>query len=276
MDVAHSTNELVLLALALIGAGVATGFLAGLLGVGGGAIITPVLYEVFSILGIGSSVRMHLAVGTSLAIMAPTTLRAFLAHKARGSVDMPAFKRLAPSIIAGVALGAAVARYAPGTTLKWLWVTFATLMSLKLLFGRDDWRLGDDLPKTRLVELYGMFIGAISALLSVGGGAFVTMLLTLYGRTIRAAVGTSAGIGTLITLPGALGFMWAGWGQPGLPPLSIGYVSLIGAALMIPTSVLAAPLGARVSHGISRRALELAFAALLATAGLNFLASLLW
>jgi len=133
MDVAHSTNELILLALALIGAGVATGFLAGLLGVGGGAIITPVLYEVFSILGISSTVRMHLAVGTSLAIMAPTTLRAFAAHKARGGVDMPAFKRLAPSIIAGVVLGAAVASYAPGTALKWLWVTFATIMSLKLL-----------------------------------------------------------------------------------------------------------------------------------------------
>lgn len=276
MEVAHSTNELIILALALIGAGVATGFLAGLLGVGGGAIITPVLYEVFSILGVSSSVRMHLAVGTSLAIMAPTTLRAFAAHKARGGVDMAAFKRLAPSIVAGVVLGAAVARYAPGTALKWLWVTFATLMSLKLLLGRDDWRLGDDLPKNPLIELYGLFVGAVSTLLSVGGGAFVTMLLTLYGRTIRAAVGTSAGIGTLITLPGALGLMWAGWGQPGLPPFSVGYVSLLGAALMIPSSVLAAPLGARVSHGISRRALELAFAALLSTAGLNFLASLLW
>jgi len=276
MELAASTNELILLAIALVGAGVATGFLAGLLGVGGGAIITPVLYEVFSFLGVNSTVRMHLAVGTSLAIMAPTTLRAFMAHKARGGVDMPAFKRLAPAIVAGVVLGAAVARYAPGTALKWLWVTFATLMSLKLLLGRDDWRLGDDLPKSRLIELYGMFVGAVSTLLSVGGGAFVTMLLTLYGRSIRAAVGTSAGIGTLITLPGALGLMWAGWGQAGLPPVSIGYVSLIGAALMIPTSVLAAPLGARVSHGISRRALELAFAALLATAGLNFLASLVW
>lgn len=271
----HSASELIVLALALIAAGVATGFLAGLLGVGGGAIITPVLYEVFSILGIDSSVRMHLAVGTSLAIMAPTTLRAFAAHKARGGVDMPAFRRLAPAIVVGVALGAATARYAPGTALKWLWVTFATLMSLKLLLGRDDWRFGDTLPKSRLVELYALFVGAVSTLLSIGGGAFVTMLLTLYGHSIRVAVGTSAGVGTLITLPGALGFMWAGWGQSGLPPLSVGYVSLIGAALMIPSSVLSAPLGARVSHGISRRALELAFAALLAAAGLNFLASLI-
>jgi uncharacterized membrane protein YfcA len=271
----HSTNELMLLAAALIGAGVATGFLAGLLGVGGGAVITPVLYEVFSVLGVSSSVRMHLAVGTSLAVMAPTTLRAFAAHKARGGVDMPAFRRLAPAIVAGVALGAGVARYAPGTVLKGLWITFAILMSLKLLLGRDDWRLGDTLPKNWLVEAYAVFVGAVSTLLSIGGGAFVTMLLTLYGHSIRVAVGTSAGVGTLITLPGALGLMWAGWGQPGLPPLSVGYDSLIGAALMIPSSVLAAPLGARVSHGISRRTLELAFAALLGTAGLNFLASVL-
>lgn len=271
----HTANELVLLGLALVGAGFVTGFLAGLLGVGGGAIITPVLYEVFSILGVDSSVRMHLAVGTSLAIMAPTTLRAFAAHKARGGVDMPVFKLLAPWIVTGVVVGAAVARFAPGTALKWLWVTFATIMSLKLFFGRDGWRLGDELPANPLVAIYGVIVGAISTLLSIGGGAFVTVFLTLYGRTIRVAVGTSAGIGALITLPGALGLMWAGWGQFGLPPFSIGYVSLIGAALMIPTSVLTAPLGARVSHGISRRTLELAFATLLASAGLKFLASLL-
>jgi uncharacterized membrane protein YfcA len=149
-------------------------------------------------------------------------------------------------------------------------------MSVKLAFGRDDWRLGDDLPRNPLVELFGVFVGAVSTLLSIGGGAFVTTMLTLYGRTIQRAVGTSAGIGALIALPGAIGLAWAGWGEAGLPPFSLGYVSLIGAALMIPTSVLAAPWGARLAHGISRRSLELAFAALLSTVGLRFLVSLLW
>jgi uncharacterized membrane protein YfcA len=275
MQLTVTSGELILLALALLAAGVVTGFLAGLLGIGGGGIAAPVLYEVFGAIGIDPEVRMHLAVGTTLAVMAPTTIRSFLAHKARGGVDMTALRRLGPAVVVGVLLGAAIARFAPGTALKALWVIFATAMSVKLLFGRDDWRLGDDLPASLLVELYGVFVGAVSTLLSIGGGAFVTMLLTLYGRPIRTAVGTSAGIGTLIALPGALGLVWAGWGRSGLPPLSLGYVSLIGAALLIPASVLTAPYGARVAHGISRRALELAFAALLTTVGLRFLVDLL-
>jgi uncharacterized membrane protein YfcA len=231
---------------------------------------------VFGILGIDPALRMHMAVGTSLAVMVPTTLRSFAAHKQRGGVDMAAFKRLAPSVLVGVLLGAAIASHAPGAVLKGIWVVFAIVMSIKLAFGRDDWRLGDDLPGNPLVELFGVFVGAVSTLLSIGGGAFVTTMLTLYGRTIQRAVGTSAGIGTLIALPGAAGLAWAGWGEPGLPPFSLGYVSLIGAALMIPTSVLAAPYGARLAHGVSRRTLELAFAALLSTVGLRFLISLLW
>lgn len=271
-----SAETIGLLVLAIVVAGLLTGFLAGLLGIGGGGIVAPVLYEVFGVLGIDPAVRMHMAVGTSLAVMVPTTLRSFAAHRQRGGVDMGALKRLAPGVLAGVVLGAAIASYAPGPLLKAIWVTFAIVMSIKLAFGRDDWRLGDDLPKNPLVELFGVFVGTVSTLLSIGGGAFVTTMLTLYGRTIQRAVGTSAGIGALIALPGAIGLAWAGWGEPARPPLSIGYVSLIGAALMIPTSVLAAPYGARLAHGISRRSLELAFAALLATVGLRFLVSLVW
>jgi uncharacterized membrane protein YfcA len=271
-----SAETIGLLVLAVVAGGLLTGFLAGLLGIGGGGIVAPVLYEVFGILGIDPAVRMHMAVGTSLAVMVPTTLRSFAAHKQRGGVDMAAFRRLAPAVLVGVVLGAAIASHAPGAVLKAVWVTFAIVMSIKLAFGRDDWRLGDDLPPSWLVEAFGVFVGAVSTLLSIGGGAFVTTMLTLYGRTIQRAVGTSAGIGTLIAVPGAIGLAWAGWGEHGLPPLSIGYVNLIAAALMIPTSVYAAPYGARLAHGISRRSLELAFAALLSTVGLRFLVSLLW
>ena len=271
-----SAETIGLLVFAVVMGGLVTGFLAGLLGIGGGGIVAPVLYEVFGILGIDPALRMHMAVGTSLAVMVPTTLRSFAAHKQRGGVDMAAFKRLAPPVLIGVVLGAAIASHAPGTVLKWIWVAFAIVMSIKLAFGRDDWRLGDDLPRNPLVELFGVFVGVVSTLLSIGGGAFVTTMLTLYGRTIQRAVGTSAGIGTLIALPGAVGLAWAGWGEPGLPPFSLGYVSLIGAALMIPTSVFAAPYGARLAHGVSRRTLELAFAALLSTVGFRFLVSLLW
>jgi uncharacterized protein len=276
MDAAISPGTIGLLVAALVIAGVVTGFLAGLLGIGGGGIVAPVLYEVFGIIGVDPAVRMHMAVGTSLAVMVPTTIRSFAAHNAKGGVDMAAFKRLAPAVLTGVVLGAWIARYAPGAALKAIWVTFALVMSIKLAFGPADWRLGNHLPKSRLIEVFGAFVGVVSTLLSIGGGAFITTMLTLYGHSIQRAVGTSAGIGTLIALPGAIGLMWAGWGAAGLPPFSLGYVSLIGAALMIPSSVLAAPYGVRVAHGISRRTLELAFAALLSTVGLRFLVSLFW
>jgi uncharacterized membrane protein YfcA len=111
--------------------------------------------------------------------------------------------------------------------------------------------------------------------MSIGGGVFVTALMTVYGQPIQRAVAISSGFGPLIAIPGALAFVWAGWGAAGLAPGSLGYVNLLGALLIIPTSVAAAPLGVRIAHGISRRKLELAFALFLMTVGLRFLLSLL-
>jgi uncharacterized protein len=272
-------GELLALACGLIAAGLVSGFLAGFLGIGGGAIVAPVLYEMFRLLGVGATQRMHLAVGTSLAVMIPTTLRAFLAHKARGAVDMPAYRRLALPVVVGVILGAAVARHAPETVLKWVWVAFSAVMSTWLVAGTGQGGHGDDLPvaglKGWIIEAYAGGVGAISTLISIGGGSFITALLRYYGRPIERAVATSAGIGPLIAIPGALGFVWAGWGTSGMPPLTFGYVNLVGIAALVPAGVIAAPWGVRVAHGIPRRALEIALAALLASIGLRFLVSLL-
>jgi len=131
------------------------------------------------------------------------------------------------------------------------------------------------LPPRAVIELWGLVTGILSTLLSIGGGASITMLLTLYGRSIHTAVGTAAGIGLLIAAPGAIGFIWAGWGEAVPLPFTLGYVSLIGAAALIPTSVMAAPWGVRFAHGISRRKLEIGFGLLLATMGTRFLISVL-
>lgn len=270
-----SALDLMAIAAALAAAGVAMGFLVGLFGIGGGGIAAPVLYEVFSFLHVDPSIRMHLALGTSLAVMIPTTIRSFLAHRARGGVDMDAWRRLAPGVIAGVVLGAVIASVASGTALKWVWIAFSFSMTAKLWFGRDTWRLGGALPPRPLVELWGLITGTVSTLLSIGGGAFITMMLTLYGRSIQTAVGTAAGVGPLIAIPGTIGFVWAGWGESVPLPLTVGYVSLVGAAALIPTGVLAAPWGVRVAHGISRRKLEIGFGLLLATMGARFLISVI-
>ncbi len=267
-------GELALLVGALLVAGLVTGLLAGLLGIGGGGILLPALYELFGALGVDDDVRLQLAVGTSLAVIVPTSIRSFAAHRARGAVDMDLLRSMALPVVVGVGLGTLLARYASDDVLKVVWVGAATLMAIKLIFGRK-WLLGDAVPGQPFRTLYGGFVGLVSTLMSVGGGVFITALMTIYGQPIQRAVATSSGFGPLIAIPGALGFVWAGWGAAGLPPGSLGYVSLLGALLIIPTSVAAAPFGVRLAHGISRRTLELAFALFLLTVGLRFLLSLL-
>jgi len=275
MDVGVPLGEVPLLVVALLAAGLATGLLAGLLGIGGGSILVPVLYEVLGALGADDAVRMHLAVGTSLAVIVPTSLRSFAGHHARGAVDMDLVRSMALAVVAGVCLGAVLARFSNEAVLKAIWVAAASLISLKLFLGRQDWRLGDAIPGQPFRGIYGAFVGLLSTLMSIGGGVFITALMTFYGHAMQRAVATSSAFGPIIAIPGALGFIWAGWHVAGLPAGSLGYVNLLGALLIIPTSVLATPLGVRIAHGISRRKLELAFATFLALVGIRFLLSLI-
>ncbi len=276
MEIGLPASDLALLIFALLVAGVVAGFLAGLLGIGGGGVLVPVLYEVFRVLDVDESVRMHLVLGTTLAIILPTSLKSFAGHRARGTVDMALLKRVAPWIVAGVVLGTLTVKASSGDVLKWVWVVAAGLISIKMAFGREDWRLADHLPPSPWPQLGALLIGIVSTLMSIGGATFVVPLLTLYGQSIITAVSTASGIGPLIALPGVVGLAWAGWDASGLPPLSIGYVNLLGMAIVAPLSVWAAPYGVRVAHRIPRRTLELAFAAFLASVAIRFLIDLLW
>jgi uncharacterized membrane protein YfcA len=275
MELAVTPAELAAVVVALIAAGIVAGFLAGLLGIGGGGVLVPVLYEVFGVLHVDPSIQMHLTLGTTLAIIAPTALRSFAGHRAKGSVDTQVLVRMGPWIVAGVVAGILIANVSSGTTLKWVWAIAASLFALKLALGREDWRLGDRLPGRPWLEIVSSSIGCLSTLMSIGGATFVVPFLTLYGRPILQAVATASGIGPIIAIPGALGYIWVGWGAENLPPFSLGYVSLIGAAIIIPASVFAAPFGVRVAHSIPRRRLELAFAVFLACVAVRFFVDLL-
>jgi uncharacterized protein len=270
-------GELALLAVAIMAGGVVTGLLAGLFGIGGGAVIVPVLYEVFGILGVADGVRMQLCVGTSLAIIVPTTVRSYLAHRAKGAV-LPRIVRVwALPAVAGVAVGSLAAALAPGALLKLAFVLVAGVIAAKLLLGRESWRIASELPGRVAMAAYGFLIGLSSSMMGVSGGSISSMVLTLYGKPIHAAVATSAGVGVPITVAGTLGYVLAGLPhQPSLPSLSIGFVSLIGVALMAPISAATAPLGARLAHALPRRQLEIAFGVFLLAVGLRFLASLVW
>jgi uncharacterized membrane protein YfcA len=270
-------GELALLAAAILVGGAVAGLLAGVFGVGGGVIAVPVLYEVFRLLGAPEAVHMQLCVGTSLAIMLPTNIRSYLTHRATGAVLADVVWQWTPAVIVGIAIGSLLATVAPGWVFKIAFIIIAAIIGGKLLFAQERWRLGDDLPKHPLARLYGLAVGLMASLTGVSGGSLCTMVLTLYGKPIHQAVATSAGIVVPITVAGTLGYVLAGLPhQALLPPLSIGFVSLIGFALMAPVSSLAAPYGAKLAHALPKRTLELAFGLFLLAASVRFLISLVW
>jgi uncharacterized membrane protein YfcA len=269
-------GQLIALVVGLLAAGAVTGMLAGVFGVGGGAIIVPVLYELFRLQGVPEDVRMPLAVGTSLAVIIPTSIRSFRAHQRKGAVDMSILKAWALPVVLGVIGGSFVARYAPPDLFKIVFVIVAGASAIRLLFGRDSWKLGDTMPGGIIMKVYGLLIGVLSALMGIGGGQLSNLFMTFYGRPIHQAVATSSGLGVLISIPGAVGYIYAGWPKMGLvppvlPPFSIGYVSLIGMVLLIPTSIIAAPLGVTLAHRLSKRKLETAFGIFLLLVCLRFL-----
>jgi uncharacterized protein len=263
------------LAAAIIAAGIVTGLLAGVFGIGGGAVIVPVLYEVFGLLGVPGEVRMQLCVGTSLAIIVPTTIRSYRAHRARGLVIPEVMRWWPVPAVVGVAIGSTAAAFAPGGIFKIAFALIATVIATKLLFVGDRWRLGDELPGRAGMTGFGFLVGLASSLMGISGGSLATMILTLYGKPIHNAVATSAGLGVPITIAGAFGYVLAGLPhQAVLPALSVGFVSVIGVALIAPISSLVAPLGARLAHALTRRALEIGFGTFLLLAALRFVMSL--
>ena len=275
MVLGHPVGELLGLAAAIAVAGIATGLFAGLFGVGGGAIIVPVLFEVFRILDVPEAVRMQLCVGTSLAIILPTAIRSYLAHRAKGFVIAGVVRAWALPVVAGVGVGALAAAYAPPSVFKIAFVLIAGFMAARLLSGRGNRVVASTLPGPGRMTVYAFLIGLASSLMGVGGGSLSTMVLTLYGQPLHNAIATSAGIGVPITIAGVIGYVLAGLPyQAQLPPFSIGFVSIIGVALMAPISSLVAPYGARLAHALPKRQLEIAFAVFLLAVAARFVVSL--
>jgi len=270
-----SVGELFWLAGAIIAGGFVTGILAGVFGIGGGAIIVPVLYEVFRVIGVPEEVRMQLCIGTSLAIIVPTTIGSYLAHRAKGAVISGIVRVWTVPAVVGVAIGAFAAAFAPSSVFKIAFVIIASTIATKLLFGRDTWRLGAELPSRLAMTGYGFLVGLASSLMGVSGGSVANMILTLYGKPLHNAVATSAGLGVPITIVGTIGYMLAGLPhQSVMPPLTIGFVSLIGFALMAPISSYMASYGARLAHWLPKRRLEIAFGLFLVLVSLRFIASI--
>ena len=265
---------LIFVGLLLIG-GLAAGIMAGLFGVGGGAILVPVLYEVFGHAGIDESIRTHMSVATSLAVILPTGIRSAMGHQEKGSIDWKFVKLIAPFIVIGVIIGIFIAKEINGEELRLIYAVMVLIVAAYLLWSRQNPDVRLKWPADWVTKLYGVFTGGLSTLMGIGGGTFSSSYMTSFGRSIHQAVGTAAAIGPIIALPAILGYIWAGLGHPSLPQGSIGFISLIGAILILPASLLAAPWGVKLAHTLSRSHLELMFALFLLSVGVRFLWSVI-
>lgn len=240
-------------------AGLAGGLLAGLLGVGGGIVVVPALDIAYGIAGVPAEVRLHLAVGTSLATIVPTSISSARAHRAYDAVDERVAHLWAPPMVLGAVVGAALAAIAPGQLLAGVFAFVALAAAARMLLPLEGVRLRDAVPASRAAGLLPATIGLVSALMGIGGGTLSVPALGLLGVPVHRAVGTSAWLGFWIALPAAVGYAVLGWGRPGLPTWSVGYVSLLSMALLLPVMWLAAPGGAWLAHRLSQAALRRAF-----------------
>ncbi len=262
-------EQWLILGVAMLATGLVAGVLAGLFGIGGGIVIVPVLETALGFAGVDPAIRMHVAVGTSLATIIPTSISSARAHHRRQSVDVDIVRRWALFVLVGALLGAWIASKVHSDVLAIVFASLAFLVAMKMLFLPESRNLTAEVPRGPLVSVIPVSIGCFSSMMGIGGGTFSVMTLTLFNEPIHRAVGTAALFGLVISLPGTLGFIAAGWGDPRIPMGSLGYVSLLGFACIAPATVLAAPLGAKIAHGISARRLNMAFGAFLVIASLR-------
>lgn len=252
-------------------AGLAAGFVGGLFGIGGGIVIVPALYFVFTALGIDEAVRMHVAVGTSLSTIIATSWRSLAAHTKAGAVDFDVLKSWTPWISLGALLGAAAAGIANTEALLLIFGGGLLLIAAQMGLANPNWRAFQELPRGIARAVIAGALGLLSALMGIGGGAIGVTVMTLCGRPIHQAVATASGFGAAIAIPAAVGYAVVGWGREGLPPLSAGYVNVAGFVFLALLTTLTAPIGARLAHRLPQLTLKRAFAVVLAVLALNML-----
>ena len=250
--------------------GAFAGVMAGMLGVGGGLIIVPVLAWIFGRQQVSDALIMHLAIGTSLASIVVTSISSVRAHHRRGAVLWPAFWRLTPGIVIGAWLGAAVADVLSSTALTKIFAVFVLMVSAQMAFGAKP-APQRELPGAAGMAVTGGVIGVLSAIVGIGGGSLTVPFLIWCNIHMRQAVATSAACGLPIALAGSVGFIVTGFNAADLPAWSLGYVygpALIGVAF---ASMLTAPLGAKLAHTLPTDSLKKIFAVFLAVIGTKML-----
>ncbi|OZB18742.1 MAG: hypothetical protein B7X55_04485 [Rhodobacterales bacterium 34-62-10] len=247
------------------------GVLAGLLGVGGGIVIVPVLFWVFTFTQLDPDVAMPVAVATSLATIIATAISSARAHHKRGAVDMALVKRWGPWMAAGALLGGAVAGLVDSEALMLVFGTVGLVVSVNLARPKTL-VLSQDLPQGKAAQpALATTIGTVSAMMGVGGGTLGVPILTACSVPVHRAVGTASAFGLIIAVPAVIALILSGLGAEGRPPLSLGYVNLVAFALIVPISTAMAPRGAQLAHALDAKWVKRAFAVFLAITSVRML-----
>lgn len=248
-------------------AGMVAGLVAGLLGVGGGIVIVPAISIVLGALGFGGDVTQHVAVGTSLAVIVATGSASARAHYRRGAVMGNVLRQWGAPIVLASLAGGIASRWISGDVLRIIFGAVAVFLSINIVLPIQKKLMGRFHETPIVHRISAALIGFVSALMGIGGGSLSVPTLSAFGHPMHKAVGTSAALGVLLAVPGAIGFMVAGWGEAGLPPFSIGFVSLPALLLVGGVASLMAPIGAGLAHRLDQKRLRLVFAVFLLVVG---------
>ena len=258
----------------LMGIGAFAGVLAGLLGVGGGIVLVPAFFYAFSALGYDSPQLMQICLGTSLATIIVTSLRSLNAHNKKGAVEWPILRRWGPGIVIGAVIGVLVATSLRSEVLQALFGGLGIVIGLYMTFGRNEWRLGAEMPGGAYRAVGSPMIGFLSVLMGIGGGSFGVPTMTLFGVPIHRAVATASGYGVIIAVPSVLGFLFADIALA--PPLTVGAVNFGAFAVVVAMTLITAPWGAALAHRMDPKPLKRVFGVFLILVALNMLRKVIW
>ncbi|UTW54105.1 sulfite exporter TauE/SafE family protein [Kordiimonas sp. SCSIO 12610] len=266
-------EDLFVFILPLLGAGAVAGFLAGLLGIGGGVVTIPALFIALEGLGVPIEWRMHTAIATSLVIIIATNSSSVYAHHKKQGVDWEIVKNWWFVILVGAVAGSFFAKTLKTEELVYIFATLAALLALKMLLPFDKFKAGDALPSGLFRYVNPGLIGFFSAVMGIGGGSFSVPYMTLYSVPIHRAVGTASLIGLVISVSAGAGYLIGGLSIDGLPSTNIGFVNWPSALIVAVASVFFAPLGAKAAHKMPKKALSIAFGTFLVIATYRLITS---
>ena len=259
----------------LLVTGVVAGLIAGMFGVGGGIVIVPILFWIFTSLQFPDEILMHMAVGSSLATIIPTSIASSRAHYRKGSIDIDVIKKWGFGIFLGALLGGFSGKFFTSNELKYVFAIVAFIVALNM-FIKNSLKFSNKFPKSKIINSFSsLIIGFVSSLMGVGAGTIGVPSLMSLSIPIHKAVGTAAALGLFISIPATIGLAFSGFDVPNRPPLSIGYINLIAFFIMFPLTVFFAPIGVKIAHLINQRMLKIIFGIFLIITSTKMLISIL-